>query len=291
MNKDLVLVVDSGSDLPLEFVNKPNVVGIPINCNFKGKEIEDDFGRTLNSVEFFQELKNGEMPTTSQINVFKFEEVFRSLSKQNKSILYVGLSSGLTGTIDNARRAVLNIKEELPNSDITVIDSLCASMGIALLCYLAYEKIEEGKSKEEIVKYLEDIKLRINHYFTPDDLNHLKRGGRVSSSAAAVGTLLSVKPILHVDNDGKLIPLTKVRGRKKAISTLAQKFIERTDKNIPQTITISHGDCYEDAKALEEMCRENGNVKNCIINYLGPTIGSHTGSGLLALFFVSEGRE
>lgn len=291
MNKDLVLVIDSGSDLPLEFVNRQNVIGIPINCNFKGREIEDDFGKTLNSVEFFQELRNGEMPTTSQINVFKFEEVFRSLSEQNKSILYIGLSSGLSGTIDNARRAEINIKEELPDSDITVIDSLCASMGIALLCYLAYEKIEAGDSKEEIVKYLEHIKLRINHYFTPDDLNHLKRGGRVSSSAAAVGTLLNVKPILHVNNDGKLIPLTKVRGRKKAIATLAQKFIERTDKDIPQIITISHGDCYEDAKALEEMCRENGNVKDCIINYLGPTIGSHTGSGLLALFFIADGRE
>ncbi|MEG0774029.1 DegV family protein [Clostridium sp.] len=291
MDKNIILVVDSASALPLEFIQQENVVWAPIVCHFKGKDIEDDFGKTLNIKEFYEGLRSGEMPTTSQINVFRFEELFRPLVEENKSIIYIGLSSGLTGTIDNARRAVLNLKEEYESCDITIIDSLCASLGLGLLCYLTYEKIREGKSKDEVIAFAEETKLKVNLYFTVDDLNHLKRGGRVSATAAAVGTLLSVKPILHMNNEGKLIPLTKVRGRKKAIAALAEKFIERSDKNEMQTITIVHGDCLEDALALEKLCRENGNVKECIINFEGPTVASHTGAGLVGLYFVGKERE
>lgn len=291
MNSNIVLVVDSASALPLEFIQQKNVIGAPIICHFKGKDIEDDFGKTLNAKEFYDALRAGEMPTTSQINVFKFEELFRPLVEEKKSVIYIGLSSGLTGTIDSARKAVANLKEEYNDCDVTVIDSLSASLGLGLLCYLAYEKIKEGKSKEEIIEFVENTKLKVNHYFTVDDLNHLKRGGRVSASAAAVGTLLNVKPILHVNNEGKLVPLTKVRGRRKAIGALAEKFIARTNKNEMQTIAIVHGDCLEDAKALESLCRENGNVKECLINFEGPTVASHTGAGLIALYFISNERE
>lgn len=290
MNNKLVLVVDSGSDLPIEFINEPNIVGLPIGCNFKGRDMEDYFGQTLDIKEFYDGLRAGEMYTTSQINVYKFEEAFKSIIKEGKSIIYIGLSSGLSGTINNARNAALNLKEEYPDSDITIIDTLSASMGIGLLAYKVYEMMKKDKSKEEIVEFVEGIKLKINHYFTVDDLKHLKRGGRVSSSAATVGTLLNVKPVLHMDNEGKLIPLNKVRGRKKAMLELANKFIERSVGE-QQLVTISHGDCLEDAKALEELCRKSGRVKECIINNLGPTIGSHTGAGLLALFFVGNSRE
>ena len=290
MNNKLVLVVDSGSDLPIEFINEPNIVGLPIGCNFKGRDMEDYFGQTLDIKEFYDGLRAGEMYTTSQINVYKFEEAFKSIIKEGKSIIYIGLSSGLSGTINNARNAALNLKEEYPDSDITIIDTLSASMGIGLLAYKVYEMMKEDKSKEEIVEFVEGIKLKINHYLTVDDLKHLKRGGRVSSSAATVGTLLNVKPVLHMDNEGKLIPLNKVRGRKKAMLELANKFIERSVGE-QQLITISHGDCLEDAKALEELCRKSGRVKECIINNLGPTVGSHTGAGLLALFFVGNSRE
>jgi DegV family protein with EDD domain len=291
MDNNLVLVVDSASALPIEFVEQDNVVGAPIICHFKGKDIEDDFGRTLNIKEFYEGLRNGEMPTTSQINVFRFEEIFRPLVEKNKSIIYIGVSSALTGTVDSARRAAMNLKEEYKDCDITIVDSLCASLGLGLLCHLSYEKIKEGRSKEEVVAFAEETKLKINHYFTVDDLNHLKRGGRVSASAAAVGSLLNVKPILHMDNFGKLLPLTKVRGRKKAIAALLEKFIEKSDKNEMQTITIVHGDCLEDALALEKLCRENGNVKECIINFEGPTVASHTGAGLVGLYFVGKERE
>jgi len=290
MNNKLVLVVDSGSDLPIEFINEPNIVGLPIGCNFKGRDMEDYFGQTLDIKEFYDGLRAGEMYTTSQINVYKFEEAFKSIIKEGKSVIYIGLSSGLSGTINNARNAALNLKEEYPDSDITIIDTLSASMGIGLLAYKVYAMMKEDKSKEEIVEFAEGIKLKINHYLTVDDLKHLKRGGRVSSSAATVGTLLNVKPVLHMDNEGKLIPLNKVRGRKKAMLELANKFIERSVGE-QQLITISHGDCLEDAKALEELCRKSGRVKECIINNLGPTVGSHTGAGLLALFFVGDSRE
>jgi len=291
MNKNIVLVVDSASALPLEFIEQENIIGAPIICHFKGKDVEDDFGKTLNIKEFYEGLREGEMPTTSQINVFRFEEIFRPLVEENKSVIYIGLSSGLTGTVDSARRAALNIKEEFPQADINVIDSLCASLGLGLLCYLAYEKIKKGKSKEEIISFVENTKMKVNHYFTVDDLNHLKRGGRISSSAAAVGTLLNVKPVLHMDKQGKLAPLMKVRGRKKAIATLAEKFIERTDKKEMQIISIVHGDCLEDALHLEQLCRENGNVEKCLINFEGPTVASHTGAGLVSLYFIARERE
>ncbi|MEG0307906.1 MAG: DegV family protein [Clostridium sp.] len=289
MRDNLVLMVDSGSDLPIEFIKNPNVVGLPIGCNFKGRDVEDYFGEVIDSKEFYEGLRAGEMYTTSQINIYKFQESFREIVKEGKSIIYLGLSSGLSGTINNAKTAAVDIKEEIPSSDITVIDTLSASMGIALLAYKVYKMMEDEKSKEEIIEFVEGTKLKVNHYFTVDDLYHLKRGGRVSSSAAAVGTLLNVKPILHIDNEGKLVPISKARGRKKAISELANQFIQKTSSE-PQMITISHGDCIEDARALEKLCRENGNVEECVINHLGPTIGSHTGAGLLALFFIGNER-
>ncbi len=289
MKKNLILMVDSGSDLPVEFVQQPNVIGISLNCNIEGRDIEDYFGQTLNLKEFYDNVRNGQVYTTSQVNTYKFEEAFEKLIIEGKSVIYLGLSSGLSGTVNNAMIANNNLKEKYPDSDITVIDTLSASMGIGFIAINAYEMMKEDKSKEDIVNYLEAMKLVVNHYFTVDDLNHLKRGGRVSGTAATVGTLLNVKPIMHVDDAGKLIPLYKARGRRKSISEIAKHFIEKSSDEM-QLITISHGDCLEDAKYLEELCRKKGNVKECIINILGPTIGSHTGAGVLALFFEGGKR-
>lgn len=289
MDNKLVLLIDSGSDVPIDFINQPNIVGLPLGCNYKGKDIDDYFGQNIDSREFYEGLRAGEVYTTSQVNVFKFEEIFRKFALEGKSVIYLALSSGLSGTSNSGKIAALNIVEEFPESDITVTDTLCASLGIGLLAYKVYDMMKEDKSKEEIINFIESTKLKVNHYFTVDDLFHLKRGGRVSASAAAVGTLLSVKPILHMDDEGKLIPLSKVRGRKKAIMELAKFFIEKSGEE-PQLIAISHGDCLEDAKTLEELCRKSGKVTDCVINHLGPTIGSHTGAGLLSLFFIGSNR-
>lgn len=285
-----ILVIDSGCDLPLQYIKQDNIVPLGLLFNFKGETVEDDFGANFNLKDFYDALRQGEMPTTSQINSQRFEEVFRKYAKEEKSIIYIAMSSALTGTINSANLARETILEEYPAADISIVDSKCASLGEGLLVYYAYEMMKKGNSKDEIVTWLEENKLKINHWFTVSDLNHLKRGGRISSSAATVGTLLNIKPVLFMDNEGRLTPFSKCRGRKKAISALVEKFKERTDPSKEQIIGIGHGDCIEDALALEALVREHGNVKDVILNYVGTAIGSHTGPEILGLYFIAEER-
>ncbi len=287
---DVILVIDSGCDLPLEYIEQENIVPLGLICNFKGKATQDDYGKKFIRKDFYDALRQGEMPTTSQINSEVYVEVFRKYVREKKSIIYIALSSALTGTINSANIGRETVLEEFPEADISIVDSKCASLGQGLLVYYAYEMLKKGDSKAAIVNWLEENKLTINHWFTVNDLNHLKRGGRISSSAAAVGTLLSIKPVLFVDNEGRLITFSKCRGRKKAISTLVEKFKERTDPNKQQVIAIGHGDCLSDALALEALVRENGNVKDVILNYVGTAIGSHTGPEILGLYFIAEER-
>ena len=287
---DTILVIDSCCDLPIEYIEQENIVSIGLICNLKGNAIEDDFGKEINRKDFYDAIRQGEMPTTSQINSQRYEEVFSRYVGEGKSIIYICMSSALSGTINSANLARANVLEEFSNADISIVDSKCASLGQGLLVYYAYEMLKKGNSKEEIVDFLEENKLKINHWFTVNDLNHLKRGGRISSSAAAVGTLLNIKPVLYVDNQGQLTSFSKCRGRKKAISTLAEKFKERTNPNEMQVIAIGHGDCLEDALALEVLVREHGNVKDVILNYVGTAVGSHTGPEILGLYFMAEER-
>ena len=289
-HSEIILVIDSGCDLPLDYIKQDNIVPLGLVCNFKGESIEDDFGKNFTRKDFYAALREGEMPTTSQINSQRYVEVFRKYVMEKKSIIYIAMSSALTGTINSANIARETILEDFPEADISIIDSKCASLGQGLLVYYAYEMLKKGNTKEEIVTWLEKNKLKINHWFTVNDLNHLKRGGRISSSAAAVGTLLNIKPVLFVDNEGMLTAFSKCRGRKKAISTLVEKFKERTDPNVLQVIAIGHGDCIEDALALEALVREHGNVKDVILSYVGTAIGSHTGPEILGLYFIAGER-
>ncbi|MCB2307860.1 DegV family protein [Clostridium estertheticum] len=289
-HSEIILVIDSGCDLPLEYIKQDNIVPLGLICNFKGQAREDDFGEKFTRKDFYDALRQGETPTTSQINSQIYLDVFKKYVLLKKSIIYIALSSALTGTINSANIARETILEDFPDADIRIIDSKCASLGQGLLTYYAYEMLKSGKATGEIVKWLEENKLRINHWFTVNDLNHLKRGGRISSSAAAVGTLLNIKPVLFVDNEGRLIPFSKCRGRKKAISTLVQKFKEKSDPSIKQVIAISHGDCLGDALALELLLRENGNVKDVILNYVGTAVGSHVGPEMLGIFFIAKER-
>ncbi|MBU3144471.1 DegV family protein [Clostridium sp. CF012] len=285
-----ILVIDSGCDLPLDYIEQEDIVPIGLVCNFKGEAIEDDFGKNFIRKGFYDALRQGEMPTTSQINSQRYVEVFSKYVSAKKSIIYIAMSSGLSGTINSANIARETILEDFPEADISIVDSKCASLGQGLLVYYAYEMIKNGNYKDEIVTWLEENKLKINHWFTVNDLNHLKRGGRISSSAATVGTLLNIKPVLFMDNEGRLTPFSKCRGRKKAINTLVEKFKERTNPNVSQVIAIGHGDCIEDALTLEALVRENGNVKDVILNYVGTAIGSHTGPEILGLYFIADER-
>lgn len=288
---DTVLLIDSCTDLPLSYVEKNEIPAVSLVCNFKGQEYKDDFGKTLSYEEFYTAVRNGEMPSTSQVNVYVYTEIFKKYAIEGKSIIYLGFSSALSGSLNSAILAKDMVCEEIENADITVIDSKSASLGEGLLAYYANEMLKAGASKDEIVSWLETNKLKLNHWFTVDDLGHLKRGGRVSGTAAFVGTLLDIKPILHVDNEGRLIPVSKVKGRKKSLKTLFEMLQENIKSPEEQVIAISHGDCIEDAEHLKDMILKEYKVKDVIINHVGPVIGSHTGPGVVALFFLGDKRE
>ncbi|WP_127837064.1 DegV family protein [Clostridium prolinivorans] len=287
---ETVLIIDCCCDLPIEYVEKNNVELLSLTVNINGKEYKDNLGKSLSYKDFYLAVRNGAMPSTSQINVFDFEKEFRKHVSLGKAIIYIAFSSALSGTYNSACIAKENILEEYKDADITIIDSRCASLGEGLLDYYAIEMLKNGASKEEIVNWVEENKLKVNHWFTVDDLNHLKRGGRVSGTAAAIGTILDIKPIMHVDDEGKLIPVTKVKGRKKSIKTLAEELNKRIINPEEQIIFISHGDCIEDAKFLEKLILEKHKVKDVIINNIGPIIGSHAGPGTIAVFFIGEKR-
>ncbi|MCF0147705.1 MAG: DegV family protein [Clostridium sp.] len=285
-----ILFTDSCCDLPISFVKDNNIQVMSIRVNINGEDIPDDLGKSISHKDFYALIRNGKLPTTSQVNVDTFEKNFRKYVSEGYSIIYIGFSSALSGCVNSARLAKELIDEEIKDADITIIDSKSASMGLGLLVYYAANMLRDGRSKEDIINWLEENKLKLNHWFTVDDLNHLKRGGRVSSTVAIVGTMLSIKPIMHVDNEGRLIPVSKVKGRKKSIKALFDKLKEKIVDSENQTIFISHGDCIEEAESLKELILSEIKVKEIIINNIGPAVGSHSGPGTVALFFVGNSR-
>ena len=287
---DTVLLIDSCTDLPRSYVDENKLPFVSLTCNFMGQERKDDFGKTLSYNEFYTAVRNGEMPSTSQVNVYDYTEIFKKLVGEGKSIIYLGFSSALSGSFNSAVMARDMVCEEIEDADITVIDSKSASLGEGLLAYYANEMLKSGATKDEVVSWLETNKLKLNHWFTVDDLGHLKRGGRLSGAAAFVGTLLDIKPILHVDDEGRLIPVSKIKGRKKSLKALFEMLQENIVSPEEQVIAISHGDCSEDAEYLKEMILKEYKVKDVMINEIGPVIGSHTGPGVVALFFMGNKR-
>ncbi|WP_300380677.1 DegV family protein [Clostridium sp.] len=286
-----VIFTDSCCDLPIEFIKENNIELISLRVKYESEDIPDDLGQSIKYKDFYSKLKNGVTATTSQANAYYFEEEFRKQAKLDKAIIYIGFSSALSGCVNSARIAKEIIEEEMPKADITIIDSKSASLGLGLLVFNATKMLKEGKTKEEIIMWIEENKLKVNHWFTVDDLNHLKRGGRVSSTVAIVGTMLNIKPIMHVDKEGRLIPVAKVKGRKKSIKDLFERLKENAVNIEEQTIFISHGDCLEEAETLRDLILSEYKVKDCIINYIGPVIGSHAGPGTIALFFLGNNRE
>lgn len=286
-----IIFTDSCCDLPRSFVEENNIQVMHLRVNIQGRDIPDDLGISIESKNFYDLIRQGEMPTTSQVNVNTFEDNFRKYIKEGYSIIYIGFSSALSGCVNSARIAKENIEEEISNADITIIDTKSASLGLGLIVYNAVNMLKAGKEKSEIVNWIEDNKLKVNHWFTVNDLYHLKRGGRLSGTVAAVGTILSIKPVMHIDDEGRLIPASKVKGRKKSIKVLKEILVDKIACPEEQTIFISHGDCIEDAEYLKELILNEVKVKEVIINNVGPVIGSHTGPGILALFFIGSNRE
>jgi len=283
-------MTDSCCDLPLEYIKRNNIKTVPLTFHIKNKVYDDDFGQSLDFKEFYKEISKGEMPTTSQVNVYKFEETFKRLILEGYSIVYIAFSPALSETYSNAIMTKKTILKENPSADITIIDSRSASIGQGLLVYYACEMLKQGKSKEEIVNWVENNKLKVNIWFSVDDLSHLKRGGRISAANAIIGTMLEIKPVLQVDNNGKLIVTKKIRGRVKSIRELALLLKNRIVKSENQTIFIGHCDCIEDANLLKSLICKEVKVKDVIINYTGAIIGAHVGPGMLSVAFIGQNR-
>ncbi len=285
-----IIMTDASCDLPPEFIEKNKVPFLGLICHFKGKDYEDDFGKTLSYEEFYKGLKEGEMPSTSQINEFRFVQKFKELLKQERPIIYIGMSSGLSGTFNSAKLARETIMEEYENADITVIDTKSSSIGLGILVYHAYEMLSKNCSKEEIINWVENNKIKVNHWFVVEDLNHLKKGGRISASKAVIGTLLDIKPIIYMMEDGSLKNINNIRGRKRAVKHLIENFRERCINPENQLIAISHGDCLADAEALKKTMEIEFNAKNIIINQLGIGMAAHCGVGMISLCFIGNRR-
>lgn len=284
-------MTDSCCDLCSEYIRNENIPFVSLTCRFGEKEYLDDFGKSLGYKEFYDGMRSGETPKTSQPNPEAFYKVFKEILNQGKDILYICVSSGLSGTYNSANIAKDMIIGEYKDSRIAIVDTLTASLGQGLMVIKAIKMKELGTSFDDIVNNLEQNKLNLNTYITVDDLNHLKRGGRISSTAAMVGIVLHIKPILTLNNEGKVIPVVKVRGRKNSINKLAEYVFEKIEKPEEEIITICHGDAEEEAKKLKEIILKEIKVKDVIINYVGPVVGTHGGPGALAVFFIGKHRQ
>lgn len=288
--REYMITTDNNSDLPEEYLKEHGIGCMYLSYAMDGKNYK--YGSFLPVHDFYDAMRNGSMPTTSQVNPEDAKAVFEPFLKEGKDILHIAFSSGLSGTYNSSRIAAEELMEEYPDRKIIVVDSLAASLGQGLLVYLAVEKKEHGEDLETVAKWVEENRLHIVHLFTVDDLNHLYRGGRVSKTTAVVGSLLNIKPVLHVDNEGKLIAVGKVRGRKKALQELVKLMDEKLGSYHDKchTIFISHGDCEDDAKYLVEKVKEKYQINTIIMNQVCATIGAHSGPGTMALFFVGDER-
>ena len=285
---EFVIVSDSTVDLPKEYLQAKQVPIISLSYIMDGVTYEEMDG--LSHKEFFEKLRTGSLPITSQINPEQAREALEPLAKEGKDILYIGFSSGLSGSYNSVRMAAEDLKEEYPDINIITIDSLCACMGEGLLLYKALELKERGMSMKEIVEWVEANKLHICHNVTVDDLNHLHRGGRISRTTAVVGSMIKIKPIIHMSDEGKLVVIGKERGRKKSLISIVDRMEKQMQGYDNDIVMITHGDGIEDAEFVKKQVEERFGIHNVMINGIGSVIGSHTGAGVVAVFFMGDKR-
>ena len=285
------IITDSTTDLAPEMIRELGVQVAPLCYVMDGSTYHNiPGGGEMSDQAFYQKLREGTMPTTTQINSEEFVALFTPVLEAGEDILYIAFSSGLSGTCQSAHLAARELKDRFPERRVEVFDSLCASMGEGLLVYHAATRKNQGATMDEVLTWLKENVLHLCHWFTVDDLNHLKRGGRVSTATALVGTMLGIKPVLHVDDEGHLIPVSKVRGRKQSLDALVKRMEETAQEPAGQMVFISHGDCLEDARYVERQVREKLGVQQVEVGYIGPVIGAHSGPGTVALFFLGKER-
>ena len=288
-NDEFVVFTDSACDIVPEKLAEWGVRYE--NLVFRFNDSEQEYSNSdMPTKEFYDKMRAGGIAKTAAANTEQFSAAFENALKEGKDILYLGFSTGLSTTYNSARIAAEELREKYPDRKILTVDTLCASAGEGLLLYLTLLEIKNGATIEEAAAFAENNKLQLCHWFTVDDLVYLKRGGRVSATTALVGNLLGIKPVMHVDNEGNLVNVTKARGRRNAIATMAAKYKETALRPAGGHVFISHGDCEGDAKLLANMLREQNGVEVEIITNVGPVIGAHSGPGTLALFFLGSER-
>ena len=282
---DYIILTDTGCDLTAEMIEALGIRVLALELNIEGNT---SASKDIGVKEFYDQLRTGKKATTSAIGIDRFSRTMEPVLKVGKDILYLGFSSGLSGTFNAGFVAARELAERYPGRKIYTVDTLAASMGQGLLVYLAARMKAEGASIEEVRDFVENNKLNLCHWFTVDDLMFLKRGGRINAATAVMGTMLSIKPVLHVDNDGHLINISKARGRRASINALFDK-MKATYTGEYKDVFITHGDCIEDANYLASLIREEYGIES-VIGYVGPVIGAHSGPGTLALFYIGSER-
>ena len=288
---EYVLITDSSADLSQEMVQELGVTVLPLSFTIQGKVYRNyPDNREMDLPLFYDMLRAGELATTSAVNVAEYTQAVEPILQEKKDVLILAFSSGLSSTYQASVLAAEELREKYPDRKIYTVDTLCASLGQGLLVYLAVQEQRKGRSIEEVRDWAESTKLHLCHQFTVDDLHFLKRGGRISATTAVVGSMLQIKPVLHVDNEGHLINIGKARGRQASLKALVDKMEKTVTEEGRKTVFISHGDCRKDAVTVADMVRERFGTQDIRINYVGPVIGAHSGPGTLALFYLGTER-
>jgi len=288
---EYVLFTDSCCDLPDALVKELDIRVLPLTVKIEEKEYVNHLDwHEIGVKEFYDLMRAGKMATTSAVNVWSFKEAMKLDLEAGRDVLCLAFSSGLSNTCQAAMMAAKELQEEYPQRKVLVVDTLAASMGQGMLVYYTALEMKKGKTIEEVYDWAMENRLHQCHWFTVNDLHHLKRGGRVSAATALVGSMLQIKPVLHVDDEGHLINVSKAKGRKASLRAMVDEMGKAVINPQEQTIFISHGDCLEDAQYVGDLARERFGVKDVIINPVGPVIGAHTGAGVVALFYFGTNR-
>ena len=289
--REYVLMTDSCCDLPDQMAKDLQLEVLPLTMHMDGQDYPNTLdGAAISNEEFYRRIRAGKMATTSAVNVAAYTEAVEPLLRAGKDVLILAFSSGLSTTCNSAEVAAEELREQYPQRKLYVVDTLCASLGQGLLVWLAAREQKKGRSIEEVRDWAEAHKQAVCHQFTVQDLKFLKRGGRITATTAVLGSMLQIKPLLHVDQEGKLTAVGKARGRHASLKALVDRMEKTVTDEGRETVFISHGDCRGDADKVAEMVRERFGTRDIQINYIGPVIGAHAGPGTLALFYLGSER-
>ena len=289
--REFVIMTDSCCDMTAKMAADLELEVLPLSLHMGAQEYRNLLDRSeIGFQDFYNRIRSGEEATTSAISVGAFEERMRPILRQGRDILCINFSSALSTTYQSAAIAAEDMRAEFPEAKVLVVDSLCASLGQGLLVYLCAQEKKRGATIDEVHAFAEATKGRVCHWFTVDDLNHLKRGGRISAATALFGTMLSIKPVMHVDDTGHLVPVSKARGRRSSLVELVNHMEKTAVDPAHQTVFISHGDCEGDALFVADEIKKRFGTEQIYLNFVGPVIGNHSGPGTVALFFLGSQR-